>query len=756
MLSKFEKIQNIGVFKNYTASGDVSLKKINLIYGENGTGKTTLSNIFRSLATNDPKYINVKSAQAQGCIIIKKSDDTKKITFNKNSWNEKIPNIEIFDSTFIEENIHSGFYVTNNHKKKLANLILGENAINKNAELNQQKTVLEDKTKKLKEKFDNLKLQNPCMVQIKNPFDFFIEVKGIPQDIDEQIKRQEETIKQLQLKDNILKYQLLNNITPISINTENMRNTMQKTITGISTDVENRVKKHLEEFHNIDNAWLERGIKSISDNITKCPFCNNDISHNKLIETYTQFFNKNYTELKETIQRYKEIPEQIEKKYSEKKQILNQNKEYWNKTWFHYTKEELSFPEFDKISEIKSLLNQLIEQKENALLERIDDVQIAPLEQLLNELQEWSVTINTYIQKKNNDISEIKTKINKGNIKVEMEKLNNLHIRKCQELLKDKQIWQECITLCNEIAKLQKQLPKTREELDAIIVQNCQDYQKNINKFLSSFNAKFRLNLDKKLNYKTKEASYNYNIEIDGRDIPISGDIDDSFASPCLGNCLSEGDKTSLALAFFLAKLEANTHLNDCIILFDDPISSLDANRRQKTIQAILTIFTKASMVFVLSHDAFFLKKIYKKLPNSDSKTLELKFDLQNGSSIVECNILEKTKSQFIKDFFTLKNYQHEDTIKVAAAIRTYLEGLLRRLYPDKFRENDWLGAYINAIKSDAQSPLFSIAEELDEINNYSCEFHHSFEDGSGDVINEQELGAYVERTLKIREKIIS
>ena len=363
MLSKFEKIQNIGVFKNYTASGDVSLKKINLIYGENGTGKTTLSNIFRSLATNDPKYINVKSAQSQGCIIIKKSDDTKKITFNKNSWNEKIPNIEIFDSTFIEENIHSGFYVTNNHKKKLANLILGENAINKNAELNKQKKELDDKTKVLKEKFDNLKLQNIFMAKIKNAFDFFVEVKNTPLDIDEQIKKQEETLKQLQLKDNILKYQLLNNIKTISINTENLRTTMQKTIMGISNDVENCIKKHLEEFHKIDNAWLEQGINSISNNITKCPFCNNDISHNKLIETYTQFFNKNYTELKETIQRYKEIPEQIEKIYSEKKQILNQNKEYWNKTWFHYIKEELSFPEFDKISEIKSLLNQLIEQK---------------------------------------------------------------------------------------------------------------------------------------------------------------------------------------------------------------------------------------------------------------------------------------------------------------------------------------------------------------------------------------------------------
>ena len=57
---KFEKIKNIGQIKDYSASGDVSFKNVNLIYGENAVGKSTLSAIFRALKTGDTTAINLK------------------------------------------------------------------------------------------------------------------------------------------------------------------------------------------------------------------------------------------------------------------------------------------------------------------------------------------------------------------------------------------------------------------------------------------------------------------------------------------------------------------------------------------------------------------------------------------------------------------------------------------------------------------------------------------------------------------------
>ena len=56
MIKKFVTIKNIGKFKNCNASGDVELKKLNVIYAENGRGKTTLCDILRSLKTSDAEY----------------------------------------------------------------------------------------------------------------------------------------------------------------------------------------------------------------------------------------------------------------------------------------------------------------------------------------------------------------------------------------------------------------------------------------------------------------------------------------------------------------------------------------------------------------------------------------------------------------------------------------------------------------------------------------------------------------------------
>ncbi|MBO7068603.1 MAG: hypothetical protein J6W52_08000 [Bacteroidaceae bacterium] len=42
MITKIEKLKNIGNFEDYTASGDVTLKPFCIVYAENGAGKTTI------------------------------------------------------------------------------------------------------------------------------------------------------------------------------------------------------------------------------------------------------------------------------------------------------------------------------------------------------------------------------------------------------------------------------------------------------------------------------------------------------------------------------------------------------------------------------------------------------------------------------------------------------------------------------------------------------------------------------------------
>ena len=130
MLKKFVNIKNISRFKSFNASGDVELKRHSLLYGENGRGKTTVCAILRSLQTGVGAHVigrtMLGSTDAPGIRIL--SDDLTLI-FSNGAWNSTLPDIAIFDSTFITENVFSGDFVDIGHKRKLYRVIVGRDGV---------------------------------------------------------------------------------------------------------------------------------------------------------------------------------------------------------------------------------------------------------------------------------------------------------------------------------------------------------------------------------------------------------------------------------------------------------------------------------------------------------------------------------------------------------------------------------------------------------------------------------------------------
>ena len=130
MIKKFIKIKNIGKFENCSAKGDIELKRLNVIYAENGRGKTTICDILRSLKTGVTDYL--EGRKTIGCTdeseVVIRWDGTNSVYKNK-SWNAIYSDIEIFDSTFVSENVHAGDYVDHNQKKKLYHIIVGSEGV---------------------------------------------------------------------------------------------------------------------------------------------------------------------------------------------------------------------------------------------------------------------------------------------------------------------------------------------------------------------------------------------------------------------------------------------------------------------------------------------------------------------------------------------------------------------------------------------------------------------------------------------------
>ena len=118
MIHKVESLVSIGKFRNYQASGDVAFKKLTLIYADNGSGKTTISSVLRSLSENRPDRIlkrkSTSSTAAQSARIIQRPAGLSDIMhlFNPTGWRHVYPDIEIFDIHFVDENIYSGVNFT--------------------------------------------------------------------------------------------------------------------------------------------------------------------------------------------------------------------------------------------------------------------------------------------------------------------------------------------------------------------------------------------------------------------------------------------------------------------------------------------------------------------------------------------------------------------------------------------------------------------------------------------------------------------
>lgn len=297
--------------------------------------------------------------------------------------------------------------------------------------------------------------------------------------------------------------------------------------------------------------------------------------------------------------------------------------------------------------------------------------------------------------------------------------------------------------ISQEINTIEKELVKVAEEFG-------KDYLEKINLYLRFFNPSIQLT---KLNKKGSKFVYYLKIK--------DHDVRSDSESVSLKHTLSEGDKSSLALSFFLARLSLQEKIEDKIIVFDDPISSFDHSRRSVTINQLHNFSKKAKQFILLSHDINFIKDFSLKNP----ETLNLKISFKGDTSVIEKQNIElETLTGIFKDLTVLHNFLETgestelDKREIVRCIRPSIEGIFRIKFFKKFLPNEWLGDMIKAIRDSVSGEiLFHLKpylEDLSDINDYSKSYHHSTPNYLETPINTEELRIYVTRTIDLIRKI--
>lgn len=755
MLKRIIHIKNTGVLQNCNSRGDAEFRRLTLLFAENGQGKTTLCSILRSLQIQDVSYISERKtfgASDEPSVHLL-FEDKNKISFDGQSWSSQYPDIAIFDSVFIHDNVFAGDYVEHEHKKNLYNVIIGTQGV----QLAQEIESIDDEMRK--NSADISSKRNAILQKIPKGIDFETFIKIQPDDgIDTKIEQ-----KKKEIADQVLIAKNANEILSKNALSEivlpkppEITAILAKQLEDIISDVERRIRNHIQVCQMKDKGeeWLSQGMGYVNDE--RCPFCSQSIQENDLVVSYRSYFSLTYKSLKNEILL---LIEKIETLLGDNALLKIQEEllgnqvliEFWKK-FFEVDMPILSFDDIkEKYTCLKMALLTLVEKKRQSPVELVEVDE--ETKDALSDIQSKIIEIehyNTAASKINVLIRDQKASVScPTDVAILRKDLLTLEAKKQRQ---DPTTAQECANYLAKQAEkidLENKKKTSKESLDKYCGQIIQTYEKSINDYLYRFNVGFRI-VNSKHQYIGGTPSSSYQIEINGHSVEL-GNSKTSQGTPCFKSTLSSGDRSALALAFFLASLKQNPNLPNTIIVLDDPFTSQDNFRRTCTQQLIRHFSNEAKQVVVCSHDPFFLKLVYESSIPSEIKVLKM-----SQSEISEMDIITETQSTYMMNYATLSDYFHDgkgDTMNVARSIRPFLEGRFRFLYPKHFPSNEWLGSFIEKIRKAHQGDeLFHLHDKLQEIsdiNDYSKKFHHEQNaNANNEPISDRELCGFVKRTL--------
>jgi len=755
MIEKLITIRNVTKFHDFNCVGDIEFRSLNLIYAENGKGKSTIAAICRSLSTGDPSPIMSKQTIGTAAIPYIKIKHMGGISeFKEQVWSQVLPDVIIFDSLYVTSNIFSGDHVTHDHKKNLYYLLIGE----KSVEYARRIEELDAKIREIGKQIPDIEKDMKRSFFGNIETSAFLDLVAIA-DVEEQIVKQSALLESLKRSLDIQSSPALSPVIIPEVDINRLETLLNKTLENVAQDVEDKFRHHCEKLGKNGETWIRDGVHLLQDVDGNCPFCGQTLSTSELVGLYSQYFSQQYTGLKDGIQ---EFLQEIEATFSAdvllniQKQITDNfsRSAFW-KLYIEDMYPEIDFTKLKKTAdEFLSQQKILINQKHNAPLDAIklsDDFVTAIRN--YEELQAIVDTHNVEVERINALIKQKKDDMQVQSIDDSHERLLLLQNTKLRHEPFMEELCNEYVTLCSnketlsgEKTTLQEQLKKENEDVMA-------KHQVMLNTLLGNFGTEFQI-------HKTQTSllggkpSVSYSLLINGENIPLGSD--ESLDKPSFRTTLSDGEKNALAFAFFLAKVFQDPDLGNKTIVIDDPITSLDEQRRLCTKHEILRIAQRAQQVIVLSHDPMFLKSINDDFQNP--KTLVIKRS-QKGSVIEEWDIESATQSRHQKNYGKLKGYLDQsegEPSDVALCIRPVLEGYLRVRFPDEFAPKEWLGDFIQKIREAADTePLESMKRKLEElanINDFSKRFHHETDanySANRDNVTDAELQPWVRRTIE-------
>lgn len=590
-------LKNIASYKENCAILETE-KRVNLIYGLNGSGKSTFSNYL--LYLSDPSiFEQIPNYDFSQCSV--------EPLFNQNKFEIHVYNQKYIEDNFYESPHLNGIFSLSKGNKvakeaidkaqseieRLSNInkTINEKLVTLNSDFEDTKQTVINQTWEIKKKYygGDRVLEyclRGCMRSGENLFNYIRNIDK-PSTTIKDINKIKDEVFLMSEEANIIDELSLHKFEAKSIEKNPL---LQKAIVSSGNST---FSSFIKQIGNSD--WVQSGMKYISSESDNrvCPFCQQEINKEKLLEKLTDCFDESYKQDKDNLNiclsSYNTLMQSLQK-----------------------------YPEFDTLS----LLNDLKDKYSlayNALYACIQN----NYTNLENKIKTPSAIISLTdssipLNKLNSIIIEANHKIKNFNEKIEKraETLDNLKndfwnnmrneydsqiskfINDEHKYLSNKQIIETEIKANDDTINQQKSIIIEKQK-DVV---NCQDAIDNINIGLTNLGMdSFSIEPYAEALYQIKRGEESNNI----------------FKS------LSEGEKMIISFLYFIEECKGKKSADESekkkIVVIDDPISSLSHIYVFNIGRLIVNDFLRSDkyeQIFVLTHSLYFFYELAKKPVN--------------------------------------------------------------------------------------------------------------------------------------------
>ncbi|ELB2881251.1 AAA family ATPase [Vibrio parahaemolyticus] len=764
MLERIIKIENIKQWQQKRALTQ-GFDKLNLIYGRNGSGKSTLSKIFNFINENDKAAIEaLKPLESNGVPALNLRVGGKNVTLNSL---ETPFSFQVFNQEFIDSNL----YIPNaKDRSQLTNYYefsLGKVSVLKEQEIDT-----------LKAEIDAINVQlSPIDTRLttKFPSKTVAKIRGIKAtpNADAEISSLEAQIQDLK---SVEHYKSRKKLSPLALTKPDLNTSVfTLNIESLSKEAQEKVELHIaNHLKERDVTWLETGTQLVNES-DNCPFCAQPLANSNVFRLYQDFINDSYTKASDKFEldsgQFELDVRDIGCKIEDLEALVKSNSEII-KTWSDRIK---GFnPQYD-FKDLVSLstsiefecVNLIKEKKKDLLLETNFTTFNQLFDSIFNgfDFSEY----NSEVQEFNDQVTKFLNQLATGSTQALQAKIDNIEETKkrfetevVDDLVNHKSLSDDKKDKTRKVKELKEEIHKDQEV-------SIKEHKDSINLLLKNFHSMIRIKeLHKDNKGRGGSTRLKYVITFIDKELSVEN-VDDN--KHIFEHVLSLGDRSALALAFFLSKF-AKANSDNSIVVLDDPMSSLDNYRKDATIVELEKLINNGYQTIVFSHDPFFLSEIQKysvlsqhtkcfEIDVSYKKSDPLKADSSQyiSSQMVErsdydSHVLHSYHKEYNKLYDFVADAKDESKVEVARSIRPILEAHLRFLYPREFNEGVWLGNMITMIReeTDPTSHFYDTHNQIGQItkiNEFSKAFHHA--DGFDTQIQSldlQTVQSYAQETL--------